>query len=139
MFCGVPAPAEDGLARYGMHLGTAFQLIDDVLDYSGDEHATGKHLGDDLAEGKPTLPLIHAMQHGTVEQAACVRHAIEQGGRDDFAAVMAAIRATGALDETRRLAQAEADLAIEALSPLGGSKHKECLVELARFSVMRDH
>ena len=136
---GVPAPAEDGLARYGMHLGTAFQLIDDVLDYSGDEHATGKHLGDDLAEGKPTLPLIHAMQHGTVEQAACVRHAIEQGGRDDFAAVMAAIRATGALDETRRLARAEADLAIEALSPLGGSKHKECLVELARFSVMRDH
>jgi octaprenyl-diphosphate synthase len=136
---GVPAGAEDGLARYGMHLGTAFQLIDDVLDYSGDEHATGKHLGDDLAEGKPTLPLIHAMQHGTAEQAACVRHAIEQGGRDDFAAVIAAIRATGALDETRRLARAEADLAIEALSPLDDSTHKECLVELARFSVTRDH
>ena len=91
---------EDGLARYGMHLGTAFQLIDDVLDYSGDEHATGKHLGDDLAEGKPTLPLIHAMRHGTPEQTQCVRHAIEKGGRDDFASVLAAIHATGALEET---------------------------------------
>jgi octaprenyl-diphosphate synthase len=135
---GATAQAEDGLARYGMHLGTAFQLIDDVLDYSGDEHATGKHLGDDLAEGKPTLPLIHVMQHGTAEQAACVRHAIEQGGRDDFPFVMAAIRATGALDEATRLAQGEADLAIQALAPLADSKHKECLLELARFSVTRD-
>jgi geranylgeranyl pyrophosphate synthase len=70
---------------YGMHLGTAFQIIDDVLDYSGAEVETGKHLGDDLAEGKPTLPLIHVMQHGNAEQATCVRRAIENGGRDDFA------------------------------------------------------
>ncbi len=71
---------EDALARYGMHLGTAFQLIDDVLDYSGDLHETGKNLGDDLAEGKPTLPLIYAMKHGNTEQAAIIRQAIEQGG-----------------------------------------------------------
>ena len=94
------------MARYGMHLGTAFQLVDDVLDYSGDEAATGKHLGDDLAEGKPTLPLIHAMKHGSIEQSECVRHAIEEGGRDALPGVLAAIRATGALDETRRHAEA---------------------------------
>jgi octaprenyl-diphosphate synthase len=130
---------EEGLARYGMHLGTAFQLIDDVLDYSGDEHATGKHLGDDLAEGKPTLPLIHAMQAGTAEQAAAVRHAIEAGGREDFPAVLDAIRATGALDEARRMAAAEAELAREALAPLPESTFKDSLLELARFSVSRDH
>jgi octaprenyl-diphosphate synthase len=130
---------EDGLARYGMHLGTAFQLVDDVLDYSGDEHATGKHLGDDLAEGKPTLPLIHAMRHGTLAQTQCVRHAIEKGGRDDFASVLAAIHATGALEETKRMAQEEARLAAAALEPLPSTKYKESLLELARFSVTRDH
>src|SRR5690606_20803282 len=86
---GILAGADDEpearLAAFGMHLGTAFQIIDDVLDYSADESETGKHLGDDLAEGKPTLPLIHVMQYGTPEQSALVRNAIEQGGRDDFA------------------------------------------------------
>lgn len=130
---------EDGLASYGMHLGTAFQLIDDVLDYSGDEHATGKHLGDDLAEGKPTLPLIHAMRHGTPAQTQCVRHAIEKGGRDDFASVLAAIHATGALKETKRMAQEEARFAAAALAPLPSTKYKDSLLELARFSVTRDH
>ena len=76
---GAAPEVELALTAYGMHLGTAFQLIDDVLDYSGQEVETGKHLGDDLAEGKPTLPLIYVMQHGTPEQAACVRKAIEQG------------------------------------------------------------
>jgi len=137
---GRATPAvEDGLAHCGMHLGTAFQLIDDVLDYSGDEHATGKHLGDDLAEGKPTLPLIHAMRHGTPAQTQCVRHAIEKGGRDDFAGVLAAVRATGALEETKRMAQEEARLAAVALAPLPDTKYKESLLELARFSVARDH
>jgi octaprenyl-diphosphate synthase len=131
--------AEEGLANYGMHLGTAFQIIDDVLDYSGDEHATGKHLGDDLAEGKPTLPLIHVLQRGDVDQAAAVRHAIEHGGRDDFPAVLDAIRATGALDEAKRMALAEADLAIQSLAPLANSNYKDSLLELARFSVARDH
>ncbi|MFM8324163.1 MAG: polyprenyl synthetase family protein, partial [Pirellulaceae bacterium] len=78
------AQLEDGLARYGMHLGTAFQIIDDVLDYSGNEADTGKHLGDDLAEGKPTLPLIYARDRGSPEITAAIRKAIESGGLEEF-------------------------------------------------------
>ncbi|WP_107222430.1 octaprenyl diphosphate synthase [Thauera aromatica] len=133
------AEQEERLAAFGTHLGTAFQLIDDVLDYSADEADTGKHLGDDLAEGKPTLPLIHVMQRGTPEQAALVRNAIEHGGRDDFAAVLGAIRATGALEETRRYAQAEARLAIEAISTLPPSIFKDALLQLSDFAVARNH
>ncbi|ENO89817.1 octaprenyl diphosphate synthase [Thauera linaloolentis] len=136
---GADAETEACLAAFGMHLGTAFQLIDDVLDYSADEADTGKHLGDDLAEGKPTLPLIHVMQHGSPEQAALVRGAIENGGRDDFAAVLAAIRATGALEETRRYAEAEAKLAIEAISTLPPSIFKDALLQLSNFAVERNH
>jgi octaprenyl-diphosphate synthase len=134
---GVAGEVEDGMARYGMHLGTAFQLIDDVLDYSGDEAETGKHLGDDLAEGKPTLPLIHVMRNGTPEQAACVRHAIESGGRDSFPQVLAAVRASGALDVARQHAQSEAERAIAALASLPPSKFKDSLLELAAFAVAR--
>ena len=134
---GASPEIERSLSDYGMHLGTAFQLIDDVLDYSGAEVETGKHLGDDLAEGKPTLPLIYVMTHGTAEQARCVRHAIEQGGRDDFAAVLAAIRATGALDHTRQQAKAEAARATQALIPLAPSPYKDSLLELASFAVAR--
>jgi octaprenyl-diphosphate synthase len=130
---------EDDLARYGMHLGTAFQLIDDVLDYSGEEAATGKHLGDDLAEGKPTLPLIHVMQNGNAEEAGCVRHAIEHGGRDDFLAVLAAIQSTDALGVTRRQAETEIDMAIAALRSLPASTYQESLLQLARFAIARDH
>jgi len=136
---GATPEQEQRLADFGMHLGTAFQLIDDVLDYSSDEAATGKHLGDDLAEGKPTLPLIHTMQHGTPEQAALVRGAIENGGRDEFAAILAAIHATGALDEARRFARAEAQLAIDALDVLPASIFKNALLELSDFAVARDH
>jgi octaprenyl-diphosphate synthase len=131
------AEVEDGLARYGMHLGTAFQLIDDVLDYSGEEAETGKHLGDDLAEGKPTLPLIHVMRSGTPEQAATVRHAIESGGRESFPLVLAAVRASGALDAAREHARAEAEFATTALEPLAPSKFKDSLLELASFAVAR--
>ena len=134
---GASAATEDCLARYGMHLGTAFQLIDDVLDYSGAEVETGKHLGDDLAEGKPTLPLIYVLQHGSAEQAACVRGAIENGGREDFAAVLAAIRATGALDHAKKCAQAEANLAKAALEILPASTYKDSLLELCLFAVAR--
>ncbi len=133
-----PPPVEEGLARYGMHLGTAFQIVDDVLDYSGEEAVTGKHLGDDLAEGKPTLPLIHVMKHGSSEQAACVRRAIETGGRDTLPAVLAAIRATAALEETRRCAETEAAQAIEAIAALPASTFKDSLVQLASFAVARD-
>lgn len=136
---GADDALENRLAAFGMHLGTAFQLIDDVLDYSAQEADTGKHLGDDLAEGKPTLPLIHVMQHGTPEQAALVRGAIENGGREDFAAVLAAIQSTGALEETRRYAQAEAKLAIEAISVLPPSIFKDALLQLSDFAVERNH
>ena len=136
---GADEKTEAAIAAFGMHLGTAFQLIDDVLDYSSDEAATGKHLGDDLAEGKPTLPLIHTMQHGTPEQAALVRRAIETGGRDDFAAILVAIHESGALDETRRYARAEAKLAADALSALSPSIFKEALLQLSDFAVGRDY
>ena len=136
---GADPETETRLAAFGMHLGTAFQLIDDVLDYSADEADTGKHLGDDLAEGKPTLPLIHVMQHGTPEQAALVRGAIEHGGRDDFAAVLAAIQDSGALAETLRYAQEEAKRAIEAISVLPPSNFKDALLQLSDFAVRRKH
>lgn len=130
---------EKALAVYGMHLGTAFQLTDDVLDYSGQEAETGKHIGDDLAEGKPTLPLIYVMQHGTPEQAACVRKAIEEGGRDDFPAVLAAIRESGALQHALKRAREEADLAIAAISSLRDSNFKKALLQLPGFAVERNH
>lgn len=128
---------EQSLAAYGTHLGTAFQLIDDVLDYSGEEADTGKHLGDDLAEGKPTLPLIYVLKYGSAEQAACVRKAIENGGRDDFPAVLAAIRATGALDYAKKQAEAEAALAASAIDALPASQYKDSLLELSLFAVAR--
>ncbi|MDR1936556.1 MAG: polyprenyl synthetase family protein, partial [Candidatus Accumulibacter sp.] len=134
---GAGPEIEKCLAGYGAHLGTAFQLIDDMLDYSGAEAEIGKHLGDDLAEGKPTLPLIHVMQHGTEEQARCVRHAIETGGRDDFPRVLAAVHATGALEHTRKQAETEARRAQEAIAALTASAHKDSLLELASFAVAR--
>ena len=134
---GASAEIEQCLADYGMHLGTAFQLIDDVLDYSGAEVETGKHLGDDLAEGKPTLPLIYVLQNGTPDQAACVRRAIENGGREDFPEVLAAIRATGALEHARNCAKLEAERATSAISALPASTYKDSLLELALFAVAR--
>ncbi|MCE1181073.1 MAG: octaprenyl diphosphate synthase [Rhodocyclales bacterium] len=130
---------EQALADYGMHLGTAFQLIDDVLDYSGDEADTGKSLGDDLAEGKPTLPLIYVMEHGTPEQAACVRHAIEEGGRDSFSEVLDAIRNSGALAHARKRAEDEAALARAKISCLKASQFKDALLQLTFFAVERHH
>jgi octaprenyl-diphosphate synthase len=137
---GRVSPAvEDGLARYGMHLGTAFQLIDDVLDYSGENAQTGKNLGDDLAGGKPMLPLIRAMQLGSVEQSALIRAAIESGGLDDFAPVLATIRDTGALDYARRKADKESELAIAALEPLPRSNYRDSLIQLVAFAVSRSY
>ena len=136
---GAAPEVESALADYGMHLGTAFQLVDDVLDYSGMEADTGKHLGDDLAEGKPTLPLIYVLQNGTPEQSACVRRAIEEGGRDDFSAVLAAIQTSGALDHARRQAAHEAELARAAIRGLTDSNYREALLQLTFFAVERDH
>ncbi len=130
---------EDALGAYGMHLGTAFQLIDDVLDYSGDREATGKNVGDDLAEGKPTLPLLHVMRHGTPEQAQRVREAITAGGTADFDAIVQAIHATGALEYTRQQAAREAQLAVDALDGLPYGAYRDALIELTTFAVERDH
>jgi octaprenyl-diphosphate synthase len=134
---GAAPDLEQGLAAYGMHLGTAFQVVDDVLDYSGAAQETGKSLGDDLAEGKPTLPLIRVMQAGSAEQRALVRHAIIEGGREEFAAVLAAIRATAALDYARAAAGREAERAARSIAALPPSAHTESLLELAAFAVSR--
>lgn len=131
--------AETALANYGLHLGLAFQMVDDVLDYSGDETEIGKHLGDDLAEGKPTLPLIYVIQNGTAEQATVVRDAIQNGGDDKFSAVLAAVRASGALEYTRNLAKREAELARTSISELPNTKYKKALLELSAFAVQRNY
>jgi len=130
---------EKALSVYGMHLGTAFQLIDDMLDYSGDNLDTGKNLGDDLAEGKPTLPLIYAMRAGTPEQASVIRNAIEKGGADGFQPVLDVIQQTEALAYAKQCAQAEVDVAVAAIAPLPESEYKTCLLQLASFSVTRNH
>ncbi|MEO8628181.1 MAG: octaprenyl diphosphate synthase [Betaproteobacteria bacterium] len=130
---------EDGLARYGMHLGIAFQLIDDVLDYSGDHSQTGKNLGDDLAEGKPTLPLIYAMRSGNAYQASVIRDAIEQGGLTAFQPVLTAIHETGALEYSRRRALIESQRAVEALSAIPHSSYRDSLLQLAAFAVCRTY
>jgi octaprenyl-diphosphate synthase len=134
---GASAEVERALAEYGMHLGTAFQLIDDVLDYSGDFHETGKNLGDDLAEGKPTLPLIYAMRAGNDAERSLIRHAIEHGGKADLEGVVTAIRRVGALDYAREAARAEAATATERLALLPDSVWRDSLLQLALFSVDR--
>src|SRR5690242_18481573 len=137
---GNASPAvEKALTDYGMHLGTAFQLVDDVLDYSGDFHETGKNLGDDLAEGKPTLPLIYAMRTGSSAQAAVIRNAIEQGGEGGFQPVLDVIQQTGALDYARQRAQTESNIASRMISLLPDSEYKECLLQLSTFAVARNY
>lgn len=130
---------ESALARYGVHLGTAFQLIDDVLDYSGDLATTGKNLGDDLAEGKPTLPLIHVLRQGSPDQVALVRKVIEHGGLDEFAPVMQAIRETGALAYARTAAEREAAFAREAIADLPDNPYRSSLIELCVFATTRSY
>jgi octaprenyl-diphosphate synthase len=134
---GASQADEAALAGYGMHLGTAFQLIDDVLDYSGDLTETGKNLGDDLAEGKPTLPLIHVMRAGNESERSLVRHAIEEGGKGDLEAVVAAIRRVGALDYARERARVEAATASAHIAGLANSACRDSLLQLALFSVER--
>ena len=127
------------MAVYGMHLGTAFQLIDDLLDYSGDHQDTGKNLGDDLAEGKPTLPLIYAMRTGSPEQANIIRKAIETGGESGFDSILTIIEETGALNYAKQRAYQEVEIAAKAISLLKDSHYKDCLLQLAEFAVTRNH
>jgi len=127
------------MAAYGRYLGTAFQLIDDVMDYTSNSEQMGKNVGDDLAEGKPTLPLIYAIQQGTAEQAALIKAAIEKGGYDKIDQVQAIIQQTGALSYTEKMAQQQAELAIAQLSQLADSESKTLLENIARLSVHRNH
>jgi len=137
VLCQRSEEEEQAMASYGMHLGTAFQLVDDVLDYSSSSEEMGKNVGDDLAEGKPTLPLIYAMRNGTAEQSAIVRKAIEEGGLNYLDDVMDAIKQTGAIEYTENTARQEADLAIQQLEHLPDSEYKQALQDLARYSVDR--
>jgi octaprenyl-diphosphate synthase len=129
---------ENALGTYGMHLGTAFQLIDDVLDLSGNVNQIGKNLGDDLSEGKPTLPLLIALHRGDSSQAVTIRNAIEKGGLNELEAVLEAVKATDALNYVRELAEKEAEFSCEAIAHLPDSTHKTALINLAEFAVKRE-
>ena len=137
MVAGADAVMCGRMGEFGMRLGTAFQLIDDVLDYSGDVAQTGKNLGDDLSEGKATLPLLHVLARGNENQRDLVRRAITAPGSSDFGAVLKAIRDTGALAYARAAAEAEIGCAAELLKSLGASSHQETLLELCSFAVER--
>ena len=129
----------EAAGEYGRSLGTAFQLIDDVLDYAGDAAEIGKNVGDDLREGKPTLPLIYVMENGTQEQRELIRACIEQGDETHFDAVLAAVTNSGALDYTRRAAEAAAQRAAAAIADLPDSEYKQSLLQLCSFAVDRNH
>ena len=129
----------EAAGEYGRSLGTAFQLIDDVLDYAGDAAEIGKNVGDDLREGKPTLPLIYVMENGTPEQRELIRTCIEQGDETHFDAVLAAVTNSGALDFTRREAEAAARRASAAIADLPESEYKQSLLQLCAFAVDRNH
>jgi len=123
---------------YGMHLGTAFQLADDALDYSSSPEKLGKNIGDDLSEGKPTLPLLYAMWHGTAGQADTIREAIKTGGLDQLSVITAAIESTSAISYTKNLAEEEAKRALSSIKDVPQSPYKEALEDLAQFSFTRD-
>ncbi len=137
VLCNREEKEVQAMAAYGRHLGTAFQLIDDVMDYTSNSEQMGKNVGDDLAEGKPTLPLIYAIQQGTTEQAALIKSAIEKGGYDKIDEVQAIIEQTGALSYTEKMAQQQAEQAIAELSCLPDSENKTLLEAIARLSVHR--
>ena len=130
---------EQSMVDYGRHLGTAFQLVDDVLDYKATAEELGKNLGDDLAEGKPTLPLIYALAHAPAAEAAKLREAIETGGIDDLDQITRLIETSGGLEYTARMARREKELAVEALGRLPASKYRDALVTLADFAVARTY
>ncbi|MDX5628346.1 MULTISPECIES: octaprenyl diphosphate synthase [unclassified Brenneria] len=139
ILAGATPEQEKALQDYGRYLGTAFQLIDDLLDYSADGKTLGKNTGDDLNEGKPTLPLLHAMHHGNAKQSAMIRQAIEEGnGRHLLDPVLVAMQQCGSLDYTRKRAEEEADKAIAALQPLQDTPFRKALEGLAHIAVQRD-
>ncbi|HEY5634232.1 MAG TPA: polyprenyl synthetase family protein [Burkholderiaceae bacterium] len=138
ILCKAPPEVEEAAAAYGRHLGTAFQLVDDVLDYSGQSGDIGKNVGDDLREGKATLPLIRVMEKGDAAERALVREAIERGHSEQFDAIMAAIRRTGALEYAMAMARAEADEARSSVQGLPPSAYRDALLYFAAYSIERD-
>ncbi|MES2013725.1 MAG: polyprenyl synthetase family protein [Pseudomonadota bacterium] len=130
---------EEALSQYGMHIGTAFQLIDDVLDLSGNAQEIGKNLGDDLSEGKPTLPLLYAMRNGNADETNAIKYAIEHGGLEDLPTVLKAVERTGALEHVRTIARSEAELASTAIAHFTDSPYKQAMLTLAKFSVSRTY
>lgn len=139
VLAGLDANVEQAMAAYGMHLGTAFQLVDDVLDYTADAAEMGKNVGDDLAEGKPTLPLIVAIQRSDETTANLLRLAIEQGGLEQIDTITQAIQQTDAIAYTMDLAKRETQLAIDQLNCLPESHYRQALTTLAWFAINRSH
>jgi octaprenyl-diphosphate synthase len=137
VLAGCNSGQAEALRVFGDHLGIAFQLMDDLLDYRGDAETLGKNVGDDLAEGKPTLPLIHTMREGTPAQAELVRKAIQQGGSQDLQGIREAVEAAGSLDYTAQLARDYAERAINCLDTLPPGPYRDALTELTRFAVAR--
>ena len=137
LLAGADPGQETALRDYGKHLGLAFQLVDDVLDYRGDAEAMGKNVGDDLAEGKTTLPLIHAMAKGVEDERQLIRQAIRKGGLDDLPAILQIVESSGALEYTMAKAREQASLASACLDTLSASEHKEALRMLADLAVSR--
>ena len=139
VIAGQDLQTEQAMSNYGRHLGIAYQFIDDALDYSAPSENLGKNIGDDLAEGKPTLPLLYALWHCSDEQATLIRSAIKQGSLDDMEHIRAAISATGAIQYTRDRAREEADIAIQSLEGLPQSEYLDALFTLAHFATERDY
>ncbi|MCL4122077.1 UNVERIFIED_CONTAM: hypothetical protein GTU68_010551 [Idotea baltica] len=137
VLAGATPEQQSAMSRYGHHLGMAFQLVDDALDYNGNTEDLGKNVGDDLAEGKPTLPLIYAMKHGTTEQTNLIRTAIQEGGIEQLDAILETINATGALDYTMACAKEHAVKAKACLVDLPITKEQQAMSELADFAIQR--
>jgi len=137
VLAGLPEQEEQAFRDYGLHLGTAFQLVDDMLDFSSTSEELGKNVGDDLAEGKPTLPMIRALQTGTPAERQMMREAIETGDREHIDEILAAIERAGGIDYTARLAERERDLAKEALCDIPSSRYRDTLFAAADFAIAR--
>jgi octaprenyl-diphosphate synthase len=137
VLAGADAALEEACAAFGRALGTAFQLVDDLLDYEGNSSELGKNVGDDLREGKPTLPLLVAMERATDDERLLIRHAIEEGELHRLGEILAIVRRTGALDATRAAAEAEAAKAREALAAVPPSRARDALLELCSRSIHR--
>lgn len=138
ILAGASKDIEEGLRQYGLQLGNAFQLVDDALDYAANTEELGKNVGDDLAEGKPTLPLIYAMQHSSDSDAQMIRQAIEHGGLDNMEDILHVIQDTGAIEYTYQSAAKAVAKAISALEPLPESQYKQALIDIAHLSLKRN-